>query len=371
MRKPEIFKMACLRDIQRLFGSKKPFYAGFGNRITDALSYRSVDVPSSRIFTIDSYGEVKMELLELAGYKSTCVIQPSSPPNISSKLCGIVTYRYIAMNDLVDLTFPPISKQSEPAFTDFNYWRPPISDIGEVPLDLLGPPPSPALSARSDSSTSRLSLLNKVLPRRSSRSSMAMASSDIDYSNYANGSRSRTGSVSPRSISPPPPTIFDEPETKEEEEEEEEEEEVDWEEGKKKKKKMDDHEEKDLLVARQQEHEHDYGDELSGSLPGSFELDSAWDKYGAEAARVRGGLAIKGANKVVGGEARRVGEGEGDEDVEGHEEEDRGSQSGSAGSVEEEDYLPEMDFSSVPVSWSPPPSFFSRLSLTCGVYQYL
>lgn len=73
MRKPEVFKMACLRDIQRLFGdsARNPFYAGFGNRITDALSYRSVNVPSARIFTIDSSGEVKMELLELAGYKSS------------------------------------------------------------------------------------------------------------------------------------------------------------------------------------------------------------------------------------------------------------------------------------------------------------
>ena len=75
MRKPELFKMACLRDIQRLFGAaqRNPFYAGFGNRITDALSYRSVDVPSGKIFTIDSSGEVKMELLELAGYKSSYV----------------------------------------------------------------------------------------------------------------------------------------------------------------------------------------------------------------------------------------------------------------------------------------------------------
>jgi len=75
MRKPEVFKMACLRDIQRLFGNatRAPFHAGFGNRITDALSYRSVNVPSSRIFTIDSSGEVKMELLELAGYKSSWV----------------------------------------------------------------------------------------------------------------------------------------------------------------------------------------------------------------------------------------------------------------------------------------------------------
>lgn len=76
MRKPEVFKMACLRDIQRLFaadgdGNRNPFYAGFGNRITDAMSYRSVNIPSSRIFTIDSGGEVKMELLELVGYKSS------------------------------------------------------------------------------------------------------------------------------------------------------------------------------------------------------------------------------------------------------------------------------------------------------------
>ncbi|KPV78142.1 uncharacterized protein RHOBADRAFT_32780, partial [Rhodotorula graminis WP1] len=104
MRKPEVFKMACLRDIARLFGERSPFYAGFGNRITDALSYRSVDIPSSRIFTIDSNGEVKMELLELAGYKSS----------------------YIHMTDLVDQMFPPINRSAAPEYTDFNYWRAPL-----------------------------------------------------------------------------------------------------------------------------------------------------------------------------------------------------------------------------------------------------
>ncbi|GAC93845.1 nuclear elongation and deformation protein [Pseudozyma hubeiensis SY62] len=111
-----------------------PFYAGFGNRITDALSYRSVNIPSSRIFTIDTNGEVKMELLELAGYKSS----------------------YIHMTDLVDQMFPPITAKEEkeprkPEYNDFNYWRPAIVDI-ELPDDeeLLGTPPvSPALSARS------------------------------------------------------------------------------------------------------------------------------------------------------------------------------------------------------------------------------
>ncbi|KDQ64419.1 hypothetical protein JAAARDRAFT_28049 [Jaapia argillacea MUCL 33604] len=127
MRKPEMFKMACLRDVQRLFGGgRNPFYAGFGNRITDALSYRSVNVPSSRIFTIDSNGEVKMELLELAGYKSS----------------------YIHMTDLVDQMFPPIHRKWAPEYTDFNYWKPPMA---EYPLPDLTPP-SPALSARSDTS---------------------------------------------------------------------------------------------------------------------------------------------------------------------------------------------------------------------------
>ncbi|KAF8914240.1 Lipin/Ned1/Smp2-domain-containing protein [Gymnopilus junonius] len=128
MRKPEVFKMACLRDIQRLFGesARNPFYAGFGNRITDALSYRSVNVPSARIFTIDSSGEVKMELLELAGYKSS----------------------YIHMTDLVDQMFPPIHRKWAPEFTDFNYWKTPVQDF---PLPDLSPP-SPALSARSDTS---------------------------------------------------------------------------------------------------------------------------------------------------------------------------------------------------------------------------
>ncbi|KAH9943217.1 LNS2-domain-containing protein [Epithele typhae] len=150
MRKPEVFKMACLRDIQKLFGgpNHNPFYAGFGNRITDALSYRSVNIPSSRIFTIDSTGEVKMELLELAGYKSS----------------------YIHMTDLVDQMFPPVNRKFVSEFTDFNYWKPPMQDF---PLPDLSPP-SPALSARSDTSNqstlARLRNFSLVGPRQPTRS---------------------------------------------------------------------------------------------------------------------------------------------------------------------------------------------------------
>lgn len=139
LRKPEVFKMACLRDIARLFGvdprapgdQATPFYAGFGNRITDALSYRSVNIPSSRIFTIDSNGEVKMELLELAGYKS-------SYPN---------------MTDLVDQMFPPVpasqheSAAKSNAFSDLNYWRSEPAEVELPPDEELMSTPVPIASS--------------------------------------------------------------------------------------------------------------------------------------------------------------------------------------------------------------------------------
>ncbi|KAI0253971.1 Lipin/Ned1/Smp2-domain-containing protein [Lactifluus subvellereus] len=162
MRKPEVFKMACLRDIQRLFGptAPLPFYAGFGNRITDALSYRSVNIPSSRIFTIDSNGEVKMELLDLVGHKSESVKS------------------YIHMTDLVDQMFPPITHKWENEFTDNNYWKAPLA---EFPLPDLAPP-SPALSAHSDvSSQSAFARLRNFSLRSSSSSrSRALAPPPID-----------------------------------------------------------------------------------------------------------------------------------------------------------------------------------------------
>lgn len=113
--------MACLRDLQHLFHPRQtsnantkppnPFYAGFGNRITDALSYRSVSIPSSRIFTINSNAEVRMELLELAGYKSS----------------------YIHMSDLVDHFFPPVRVGfgGDEEFTDLQYWKLPFVQISD------------------------------------------------------------------------------------------------------------------------------------------------------------------------------------------------------------------------------------------------
>ena len=111
LRKPEVFKLACLRDIATLFGGQKnPFSAGFGNRLTDALSYRSVNIPPNRIFTINPNAEVSIDILTLNKYKSS----------------------YVSMRELVDHFFPPVGllvKSGGEEFTDFSYWR-------SAPLDI-------------------------------------------------------------------------------------------------------------------------------------------------------------------------------------------------------------------------------------------
>ncbi|XP_064651749.1 phosphatidate phosphatase LPIN2-like isoform X2 [Lineus longissimus] len=62
-RKPEEFKIGCLRDVAALFpSSRNPFYAGYGNKINDVWAYRAVGIPISRIFTINHRGELRHEL---------------------------------------------------------------------------------------------------------------------------------------------------------------------------------------------------------------------------------------------------------------------------------------------------------------------
>lgn len=141
--------MACLRDIQRLFAShaKDAFFAGFGNRITDAMSYRSVGIPSGKIYTIDSTGILKTELLASSHRGS-----------------------YVGLNDLVNEMFPPVKTKVKPDFTDFTYWRDPIPEIDLPDFS----PPSPALSARSDmSGNSRLGYLGGLVSLGRGRGSRA------------------------------------------------------------------------------------------------------------------------------------------------------------------------------------------------------
>ncbi|KAK4152230.1 Lipin/Ned1/Smp2-domain-containing protein [Chaetomidium leptoderma] len=111
LRKPHIFKMSTLRDIRSLYGPEgTPFSAGFGNRFTDQISYRTVDVPRTRIFTINSNAEVSLDLLSLNKMKLS----------------------YVNMGEVVDHYFPPVGtlvKGGGEDYTDFKYWR-------DTPLEL-------------------------------------------------------------------------------------------------------------------------------------------------------------------------------------------------------------------------------------------
>ncbi|ORY37116.1 LNS2-domain-containing protein [Rhizoclosmatium globosum] len=99
-RRPEEFKISCLRDIKRLFGpNASPFYAGFGNRITDVQSYRAVEIPLSRIFTIDPSGEVKLEFTK--NYKSS----------------------YDKLNEIADHVFPPVTKETSGVVEEQEFWK--------------------------------------------------------------------------------------------------------------------------------------------------------------------------------------------------------------------------------------------------------
>jgi phosphatidate phosphatase LPIN len=82
---PQTFKIACLTEIVNLFPRNSlPFYSGFGNRTTDAVSYRSVGIELSKIFIINEKGEVT-QLNN--SYKKT----------------------YTLLNEIVDELFPPLN----------------------------------------------------------------------------------------------------------------------------------------------------------------------------------------------------------------------------------------------------------------------
>ncbi|XP_037080656.1 phosphatidate phosphatase LPIN1-like isoform X2 [Pollicipes pollicipes] len=113
-KRPEDFKIPCLRDIQALFPGQSPLYAGYGNRVNDAFAYRAVGIPSSRIFTINHRGELRHEL--------TQTFQSS----------------YTNLTNIVDHFFPPVvERDSQVANIDFNsfvFWRDPIPELSELPL---------------------------------------------------------------------------------------------------------------------------------------------------------------------------------------------------------------------------------------------
>ncbi|XP_031404307.1 phosphatidate phosphatase PAH2-like isoform X2 [Punica granatum] len=104
-RAPHEFKIACLEEIKALFPPDyNPFYAGFGNRNTDEISYLKVGIPKGKIFTINPKGEVVVNK-------------------------HINTKSYSSLHALVHGMFPPTAKSEPEAFNQWNYWKLPPPDI--------------------------------------------------------------------------------------------------------------------------------------------------------------------------------------------------------------------------------------------------
>ncbi|XP_041026742.1 phosphatidate phosphatase PAH1 [Juglans microcarpa x Juglans regia] len=104
-RAPHEFKIACLEDIRKLFPSEcNPFYAGFGNRDTDELSYRKIGIPKGKIFIINPKGEVAI----------------SHRIDVKS---------YTSLHTLVNDMFPPTSLVEQEDYNSWNYWKMPVADI--------------------------------------------------------------------------------------------------------------------------------------------------------------------------------------------------------------------------------------------------
>ncbi|XP_038186821.1 phosphatidate phosphatase LPIN3 isoform X2 [Arvicola amphibius] len=110
-KKPEVFKVACLSDIQQLFLPQgQPFYAAFGNRPNDVFAYQQVGLPKSRIFTVNPRGDLVQELIK--NHKST----------------------YQRLGEVVELLFPPVVRGpstdlANPEYSNFCYWREPLPHV--------------------------------------------------------------------------------------------------------------------------------------------------------------------------------------------------------------------------------------------------
>jgi phosphatidate phosphatase LPIN len=215
------------------------------------------------------------------------------------------------MTDLVDQMFPPINRKTAPDFTDFNFWRAPAPQF-DIP-DLS--PPSPALSARSDSSRlafPRLGSIASSLSRRSSKQTLVDGATSP-------GAPSRSS----RAATPSSPLL------------------------------------QATVVEEPDELDDDDGRSESESMPGSLPNDNDFERLRAAAmARNRGTTEAEEYKEQMKREVGLDGEEVDDEEDEDEEE-------------EEGDELDQMDFSSVPVSW-PLFLFLYRPRLTSSIpSQYL
>ncbi|CAD5114933.1 DgyrCDS3963 [Dimorphilus gyrociliatus] len=126
-RKPEEFKISCLKDIRDLFHDRNPFYAGYGNRSNDVWAYQAVGVPLSRIFTVNHRGELTLEKTPgfLSSYeKMNSIVDHLFPPLVDGERLPKLNKERHTSGKIESCNFPEAEE-----FSNFTYWREPIQDV--------------------------------------------------------------------------------------------------------------------------------------------------------------------------------------------------------------------------------------------------
>lgn len=96
---PHVFKISTLCDLKNILKDNS-FKAGFGNKLTDSLSYKNVGIPNNRIFNINSSGVILLNsgISVKSGYNS---------------LQGFVNAMFPADKEIINLQ----------DFDNYNYWK--------------------------------------------------------------------------------------------------------------------------------------------------------------------------------------------------------------------------------------------------------
>ena len=158
-KKAHEFKIACLQSIVQAFPlHSKPFYAGFGNRIGDVISYTATGIPKHKIFIIDTNSVLHVCHVKHS-YKDLAHLVDHTFPPLAVRARSSLEGQLAGPLPVVDVSAAaPVRSSSmntsngglregesiDQDYNNFNYWRIP-------PEQLIGkrtPPPSPMPSAR-------------------------------------------------------------------------------------------------------------------------------------------------------------------------------------------------------------------------------